>query len=209
MAKCTTCGGSLKKGACPVCGRPSANDAGLDDKKARILKDEPSGKKNILIIVAILIALGALWAGKSLYMKKMGGGAMYPPMRDSAARTQKAVAVHAESGFVRIPVTVADDGNAHFFAYAVGDKVVTFFIMKAADGAIKSSFDACMACNHAKLGYRQEGAVVVCNNCGMGFRPDDIGGATGGCNPIVLAAKRDGQMLLFAVADIEAGARLF
>ena len=47
--------------------------------------------------------------------------------------------------------------------------------MKRYDGSIRTALDACVACNHAKLGYRQEGDLVVCNNCGMGFKPTDIG----------------------------------
>jgi uncharacterized membrane protein len=110
---------------------------------------------------------------------------------------------------VRIALADVQDGNAHFYSYAAGGKAVTFFVMKAADGSIRTAFDACVACNHAKLGYRQEGASVVCNNCGMGFTPAQIGMVTGGCNPIPVNKTTDGQNLLLKAKDLEAGAQYF
>ena len=81
--------------------------------------------------------------------------------------------------------------------------------MKSPDGSIRTAFDACMACNHAKLGYRQEGNVVVCNNCGMGFSPADIGKVSGGCNPIPINKTTDGQTLVVKATDLESGAQYF
>ncbi len=81
--------------------------------------------------------------------------------------------------------------------------------MKASDGSIRTAFDACTACNHAKLGYRQEGGVVVCNNCGMGFEPADVGKVTGGCSPIPVNKTMDGKMLVLRTSDLEAGAQYF
>ena len=81
--------------------------------------------------------------------------------------------------------------------------------MKAQDGSFRTALDACVACNHAKLGYRQEGALVVCNNCGMGFKPTDIGMMTGGCNPIPVNKSIDGQLIVLKAKDLEAGAQYF
>jgi uncharacterized membrane protein len=66
-----------------------------------------------------------------------------------------------------------------------------------------------VACNHAKLGYRQEGSLVVCNNCGMGFKPTDIGMTTGGCNPIPVKKSVEGQTIVLKAKDLEDGARYF
>jgi hypothetical protein len=82
-------------------------------------------------------------------------------------------------------------------------------LMKAMDGNIRTAFDACVACNHAKLGYRQEGSLVVCNNCGMGFKPTEIGMVSGGCNPIPVNKSVDGQMIVLKAKDLEAGAQYF
>jgi uncharacterized membrane protein len=110
---------------------------------------------------------------------------------------------------VSIPLKTVEDGKAHFFAYATGGKTITFFVMKAMDGSIRTAFDACVACNHAKLGYRQEGSLVVCNNCGMGFKPTEIGMVSGGCNPIPVNKSVDGQMIVLKAKDLEAGAQYF
>ncbi len=134
---------------------------------------------------------------------------MFAPHRDASVRLANATTVTAQNGDVRIPLKTVDDGNAHFFAYATGGKTVTFFVIKAMDGSIRTAFDACMACNHAKLGYRQEGKLVVCNNCGMGFKPGDIGNMTGGCNPIPLEKTADAQMIVLKVKDLDAGVQYF
>jgi uncharacterized membrane protein len=117
--------------------------------------------------------------------------------------------VTPEKGEIRIAAKTLDDGKAHFFSYAAGGRTITFFATKAADGGIKTAFDACMACNHAKLGYRPEGSLVVCNNCGMGFPPAEIGTVTGGCNPISIKSSLEGQTIVFNATDLEAGAEYF
>ncbi len=134
---------------------------------------------------------------------------MFAPHRDASARVTKAALVSVQNGDVLIPVRTVEDGNAHFFAYPAAGKTITFYVMKAADGTIKTAFDACVACNHAKLGYRQEEGMVVCNNCGMGFRADEIGRETGGCNPIPIKRSVDGQMVVVKAKDLEAGSQYF
>ncbi len=134
---------------------------------------------------------------------------MFAPHRDASLRLANAEAVQDEKGSVLIPLATLDDGKAHFYALAAGGKTITFFAMKASDGSIRTAFDACMACNHAKLGYRQEKGLVVCNNCGMGFDPAEIGRVTGGCNPIPVNKSIEGRMLVLKTSDLEGGAQYF
>jgi len=213
MNKCGKCGAENKEQVkfCKACGSSlSMAETGLSGKKARITDQEATWKKPLAIAAAVVVVLGALWMAKGVYMsKKMGNRPMFSPLRDASARLSHAVAVKAEGGDVRIPLAAIEDGNAHFYAYASGGKTITFFIMKAADGTIRTAYDACMACNHAKLGYRQEKNLVACNNCGMGFNPADIGKETGGCNPIVLSKVVDGKTIVLKVKDLEAGAQYF
>jgi hypothetical protein len=213
MSKCNKCGAETKEHAkyCKACGANLAGaGASLNEKKARVLSGEKSWVKPVAIAAAVVLVLGAAWMLKGFYMsKRMGNHPMFPPHRDLSARLTTAVPVKEQGGDVRIPVKSVDDGNAHFFAYTAGSKTVTFFVMKASDGSFRTALDACVACNHAKLGYRQEGALVVCNNCGMGFKPTDIGMMTGGCNPIPVNKSIDGELIVLKARDLEAGAQYF
>ncbi len=210
MSTCNNCGAETKEYAkyCKACGG-SLSGASLKDKKARVMGREKPWKKPAAIAAAIaLVAIGS-WLAKGVSPSKMGAHPQFPPHRDASARLANAVTVEDQGGDVSIPLKTLDDGKAHFFAYASGGKTVTFFMMKAVDGSIRTAFDACTACNHAKLGYRQEGGLIVCNNCGMGFKPTEIGIATGGCSPIPVDKSVDGQTVVLKARDLEAGAQYF
>ncbi len=213
MSTCGNCGAEAKDNAkfCKACGvNLSGGGASLHDKKARVMNRERQWKKPAAVAAVVVLAVAAFWLAKGASMsKKMGTHPMFPPHRDASARLVNAMTVKDQGGDVNIPLKALDDGKAHFFAYASGGKTVTFFIMKAVDGSIHTAFDACMACNHAKLGYRQEGDLVVCNNCGMGFRPTEIGMVTGGCNPIPVNKSVDGQMVVLKAKDLDAGVQYF
>ena len=212
MNKCTKCGSNVKEQTrfCKSCGSDlSGSAASLNDKKARVMSQERTWVKPAVIAsVVVLVVVGGLLF-KDVRAKAMGNTPQFPPHRDASARTKVAVPVTDQGGDVKIPLSDVQDGNAHFFSYAAGGKTVTFFVMKAADGSIRTAFDACVACNHAKLGYRQEGGSVVCNNCGMGFTPAQIGQVTGGCNPIPVNKTVDGQSLVLKAKDLEAGGQYF
>lgn len=110
---------------------------------------------------------------------------------------------------VTIPVADVGDGAVHFFASDVGGTEVRYFVVKAADGSLKTAFDACEVCYRAKKGYTQEGDAVRCNNCGRVFPTDSIGVERGGCNPSPIKATTAGATLTIPVDQIEAGVRFF
>jgi len=212
MNKCNKCGSKVKEQTkfCKSCGSDLSGSAGsLNDKKARVMSQERTWVKPAVIAsVVVLVVVGVLLF-RDLRAKDMGGNPQFPPHREASTRTTKAVPVTNLGGEVKIPLAVVQDGNAHFYSFAAAGKNITFFVMKSADGSIKTAFDACVACNHAKLGYRQEAGLVVCNNCGMGFMPAQIGQKTGGCNPIPVDNSTDGQMLVLKAKDLESGAQYF
>jgi uncharacterized membrane protein len=213
MSKCNKCGVETKENRkfCKACGADlSGTDTSLHDKKARVLGEEKKWLKPAAIAAVVVTLAGGLWLAKAAYTSgTMGGQPQFSPLRDTSARLAHALPVQTEGGEVRVPLAIADDGNAHFFSYASGGKIITFFVIKAMDGSIRTAYDACQACNHAKLGYRQEGNLVACNNCGMGFKPVDIGKAAGGCNPIPVTKSLDGKMIVFKAKDLEEGAKYF
>jgi uncharacterized membrane protein len=118
--------------------------------------------------------------------------------------------VQAVNGVVTIPVAKVSDGKAHFYRYSDGNKEVSFFLLKASDGTLRSAFDACDACYREKKGYEQQGDKMVCRNCNMKFASTRIGPASsGGCNPSPLPHALTGANVTISAADLKAGTRFF
>lgn len=113
------------------------------------------------------------------------------------------------SGEVRIPIAELADHLAHYFTFMVGTLPVEFFAIWTPDSVIRTALNACDICYRAKLGYRQDGTFMVCNNCGNRFPIERIALATGGCNPVPLAARVDGQALVITALVLEAGLAYF
>jgi len=118
-------------------------------------------------------------------------------------------AVQAADGAVRLPATTFDDGKAHFYSFVSGGKSIDLFILKSSDGVVRAAFDACDVCWPAHKGYRQQGDLMICNNCGQQFPSLRINEVKGGCNPSPLQRTVDGTDLVIGAADIAAGAGYF
>ncbi|PKN16400.1 MAG: DUF2318 domain-containing protein [Deltaproteobacteria bacterium HGW-Deltaproteobacteria-23] len=118
--------------------------------------------------------------------------------------------VTASNGVVTIPAAKLANGKARFYKFADGGKEIAFFAVKAADGSIKTAFDACDACYKSKKGYEQAGDKMNCTNCNQKFAIDRLGpNATGGCNPGYLPHQLSGNAITVKTSDIKAGARYF
>ena len=108
-------------------------------------------------------------------------------------------------GFVNIPLSDITD-NARWYEYDFGSSNIKFFAVKASDGTIKTGFDACDVCYTEKKGYRQEGAFMVCNNCGNRYPIDGLGTENktpGGCWPGYLPNTIEGDNILIKKSDLE------
>jgi len=161
------------------------------EKKAQFQQEKKRGLLPLVIAVLVVLAAAGI-----VGWKVVGVGGGYP-------------LVAAESGVVAIPAAQVSDGKAHFFSYRSGDALVNFFVLKSHDGTIRAAFDACDVCYQAKKGYRQEGDVMVCNNCNQQFRSDLINELKGGCNPAPLRRTEADGRIVIAVDDLAAGARFF
>jgi uncharacterized membrane protein len=106
---------------------------------------------------------------------------------------------------VSIPISEVDDGQAHFYKYDSNGVKIKYFVLKSSDGVIRAAFDTCDVCYDAKLGYRQEGDRMVCNNCEQEFASVRINEEKGGCNPAPLDRTVNGDNLIIKINDLEKG----
>jgi len=108
---------------------------------------------------------------------------------------------------VRIPVSAVDDGKLHRFAYTAEDgHIVRFIMIKLDSGRIGVALDACQICGDK--GYYQQGQQIICRNCTAAINPASIG-QSGGCNPIELSARQDGQEITIEPSDLDASSKIF
>ena len=118
-------------------------------------------------------------------------------------------AVQATGDVVRWPLTTFDDGQTHYYSFVDSGKSIDFFILKSSDGVVRAAFDACDVCFGAHKGYRQEGDLMICNNCGQQFPSVRINEVKGGCNPGPLERAVEGTDLVIHSADIATGSGYF
>jgi uncharacterized membrane protein len=75
--------------------------------------------------------------------------------------------------------------NALFFPVDVAGTRLEVLAVKAPDGTIRTAFNTCQVCYGSGRGYyRQEGTVLVCQNCGNRYRMGQVEIRAGGCNPV-------------------------
>ena len=140
----------------------------------------------------------------------LGLGFVYsrPPAALSPAEP---LAVSAD-GMVHVPLAGFEGTALRRFKVDLGARGWVRFIAVPLDDprkpatVIATAFDACEICGNQ--GYYQEGGNVTCLHCGSAIYPPSIG-QHGGCNPIPLEGRRDGDQLLLRVADLAAGVPVF
>ncbi|MFC1843221.1 Fe-S-containing protein [Thermodesulfobacteriota bacterium] len=107
------------------------------------------------------------------------------------------------NGKLEIPVAGISDGKAHHYQVKSQDgTMVTFFVLKSADGVLRAAIDACDVCFRSGLGYYQEGDNMVCKNCGQKFASNRINVIKGGCNPAPLNRTVISDKLVIDMRDI-------
>ncbi len=145
-------------------------------------------RKNLAITTILLLCLALVLNGCSSATSSPGksGGLVTPT-----------------NGKIEIPVADINDGKAHHFQVKSDDgTMVTFFVLKSADGVLRAAIDACDVCYRSGLGYYQEGDNMVCKNCGQKFASNKINEIKGGCNPAPLDRTVTGDMLVIQMKDI-------
>jgi uncharacterized membrane protein len=75
--------------------------------------------------------------------------------------------------------------NATFYPVDIEGTRLEALAVKAPDGTIRTAFNTCQICYASGRGfYKQQGTVLVCQNCGNRFRMSQVEVRSGGCNPI-------------------------
>jgi uncharacterized membrane protein len=75
--------------------------------------------------------------------------------------------------------------NAVFYPVDIDGTRIEVLAVKAPDGTIRTAFNTCQACYSSGRGfYKQQGTVLVCQNCGKRFRMSQVEVRSGGCNPV-------------------------
>jgi uncharacterized membrane protein len=79
--------------------------------------------------------------------------------------------------------------NAIFYPVDIEGTRLEVLAVKAPDGTIRTAFNTCQVCYSSGKGfYKQQGTVLVCQNCGNRFRMSQVGVRSGGCNPVPIPA---------------------
>jgi uncharacterized membrane protein len=158
---------------------------GMNRSKAMIIGAVAAG---ILVVVVVAVSAGML---DGIFKK-------------SPAESAKAAGVVETADSVKIPLKALDSGKALLLSLESDGRPLYYFALKSRDGAYRAALDACDVCFQSNRGYRQEGDLMVCNNCGQTFPSNRIGEIKGGCNPHPLARRIEGQYLVIGKADIVA-----
>jgi uncharacterized membrane protein len=75
--------------------------------------------------------------------------------------------------------------NAIFYPVDIEGTRLEILAVKAPDGSVRTAFNTCQVCYASGRGfYKQQGTVLVCQNCGNRFRMSQVGVRSGGCNPV-------------------------
>ena len=216
MTICSKCGSEMSSDwqYCKACGSGSTkkpNEA-LQQKRSRVLHAEKAWLKPVVAGAGVLFVALSVWVVFEMLtsntaprgdQKRMASSRGILPVETTYTR------VRHERGSIRIPVTELEGRTSRFYVYSYHDKDIKFFLVRDTNGVIRAALDTCNACYHAKLGYRQEGDGMICNNCEMSFPLTDVGTRKGGCNPVPLNGDISGSMIVLKAKEIEAGARFF
>jgi uncharacterized membrane protein len=143
------------------------------------------------------------WSLTTLLILLLTGATLYGCSNSASSAGVSGGLITPADGKIEIPVAGISDGKAHFFQVKSEDgTMVSFFVLKSADGVLRAAIDSCDVCYRSGLGYYQEGDNMVCKNCGQKFASNKINIIKGGCNPAPLDRTVVGDKLVINMRDI-------
>ncbi len=193
----------VSSGSASGWGRPSAKSVLRGHACAlaslrEILHNRPMRRVRPVTAILFVLAIGAaLWFTDQLVQ---GGFSQANFERVAPGR----------DGTVRVSLAGLGPSQVRFYRFLnAGNQEVRFFVGKDPQGALAVAFDANEICAKAKRGYRHEGDWVVCNKCDKAFRLAEVNAGGGGCKPIPLAYRVEGDELQLSESDVLKGWRYF
>jgi uncharacterized membrane protein len=117
--------------------------------------------------------------------------------------------VAAQNGKVVLAAAQFKDGKARFYAYDTGGTQVKYFVVSDPSGKLHVALDACEVCYPKKLGYKQVGQFMQCNNCGKKFKTTQLDVETGGCNPVPVVSTVTGGNVVIETSSLDSGVKYF
>jgi high-affinity iron transporter len=109
-----------------------------------------------------------------------------------------ATPVAVAEGAVAIDAASLRDGHLHFYETTLPEGAARFFVIDV-DGDLRTCFDACEICGDQ--GYFEQKGSVICRNCTAPLAIKTIG-RSGGCNPIPVKNRMEGNRLVIAASDL-------
>lgn len=101
----------------------------------------------------------------------------------TAVDSAESVTSIKKDGYLAIPIAGLSQ-TASFYKADLDGTEVELVALKDSKGNLRTAFNACQVCySSGRRYYRQEGEYLVCQNCGNSFTIDQVGIASGGCNP--------------------------
>jgi len=155
-----------------------------DERRDRFWKLSAAGA-SLLVIVLI--------SAQFIYSRT--AHAMTPPQR-----------VSVQNGEVIVSSSLLADHELHHLLIDVGGTEVRVIAIRDASGNVRAGLDACMICGHQ--GYYQDGKNVICRHCGAVIYVPTIGQA-GGCNPIHIDYRVDGDAVRISAEALSEAAKYF
>lgn len=115
-----------------------------------------------------------------------------------------------DRGLVVLDVSDLGPSEVEFYRFLnAGNQEVKFFVGRDSRGTVQVAFDASETDYKRKRGFRHEGDWLVNNKCDTAVLLAEVNASEGGCRPVPLAHRLEGDQLILREADILAGWRYF
>ncbi len=124
----------------------------------------------------------------------------------SAQNLSPPESVSLTNGEARIALNGLADHRLHRFTVQAGGASLRFIALLDSSDTVRAALDACLICGNQ--GYYQDGANVICRHCGAAINAPTIG-MVGGCNPIHVDYRVEGETLILTEEALAAGAKFF
>jgi uncharacterized membrane protein len=113
-------------------------------------------------------------------------------------------------GVVRLDVSTLAPRQVRFYRFLnAGNQEVLFFVGRDEAGTVQVAFDAAESDYRRHRGFRHDGDWMVNNKCDTACRLAEVNAGGGGCKPVPLAHRVQGETVLLAEADVLTGWRYF